>query len=76
MIINIISNEKDLFKHAGGSIENFISKCKMVHAKRVFSLEKEHKFIITIEDMKAALEMIKKQQVEDKDDGPPPGMYM
>lgn len=58
-IIEVIKEEKKLFKHAGGDIEIFISKMKMVHAKRVFSLDKEHMFVFTKKDMTNAIDLIK-----------------
>ena len=57
---NFFNENKDHFKNFGGSIETFISKCKMIHAKRVFTLDKEFKFILNKEDFKNSLEMIKK----------------
>ena len=53
-------DNKECFKHTGGSIETFISKLKMVHSKRVFSLDKEFKFIINKEDIKNGIEEVKK----------------
>ena len=67
-IINLIKEEKKLFKHAGGSVEVFISKMKMVHAKRVFSLDKEHMFVFTKKDMTNAIELIKKNSLNKEED--------
>ena len=53
-------DNKECFKHTGGSIETFISKLKMVHSKRVFNLEKEFKFIINKEDIENGLDSVKK----------------
>ena len=76
-IVKILKNNTDLFKNAGGDIETFLSKCKMVHARRVFNLENEHKFIISKEDMEEAVKLVKKYRIlkEVKDDRPPFGMY-
>jgi hypothetical protein len=49
-----------MFKNAGGDIETFLTKCKMFHAKRVFGLGKEHKFVLTKQDVFEALEYTKK----------------
>ena len=57
-------DHKDMFKNFGGSIETFISKCKMIHAKRVFCLDQEHKFVINKEDIEATLEILKKNNLE------------
>ena len=69
-LLGIMSNtNKDYFKNAGGDCETFISKIKLVHSKRVFTLDKSLKFKINIHDIKEALEMIKKYKldiVEDK----------
>jgi Holliday junction resolvasome RuvABC ATP-dependent DNA helicase subunit len=59
VITEIIKENKDLFKDAGGSMENLFSKIKLVHSKRVFGLTMEHKFIIVEEDVKGAIEMMK-----------------
>ena len=36
-----------LFKNAGGDVDIFISKCKLVHAKRVFSLNNNNMFVFS-----------------------------
>jgi prophage maintenance system killer protein len=59
-ISDIISVNKELFKNAGGDIETFLSKCKMAHSRRVFSLGKEHKFVLVKKDFNNAIKMIKK----------------
>jgi len=56
----IFKENKDLFKHMGGSIETFITKIKLQHSKRVFGLDKKEKFNITKEDVMNGLEMVKK----------------
>ena len=76
-ITKIFKKEKGLFKNAGGDIETFLSKCKMVHAKRVFSLDQEHMFIFTKKDMENSIELIKKNKLKnDIDDGKYLSMYM
>lgn len=59
-IIQIIKDNRDLFKHTGGSIETFISKLKMIHSKRVFPLGKEVKFKFTKEDLNNCITEVKK----------------
>jgi len=76
IITDIIKNNKGFFKNAGGDIEILISKCKMIHAKRVFNLDKCHKFILSEHDLQKGFEMMKKYRVLDKNDIPPIGMYM
>jgi SpoVK/Ycf46/Vps4 family AAA+-type ATPase len=73
-LVNIFEHNKEHFKNAGGDIETFLSKCKMVHSKRVFNMSKEHKFILTKNDINTAMEFIKKNNKKIKDE-PPAGMY-
>ena len=65
---------RDFFKNVGGDIETFITKIKMVHSKRVFCLDKEHKFIITEDDIQNGLDLTKKYRVAEKKNIPF-GMY-
>lgn len=71
----LIKDNKDYFKNAGGDIETFISKCKMIHSRRVFSLGKEHKFILTKDDLQQTMEYIITNN-KPKTTEPPFGMYM
>jgi len=63
-ITNLIKNNKDLFKNAGGDIEIFISKCKLVHAKRVFSLNDNNMFVLISDDLKKAIKLMKKLRLD------------
>lgn len=63
-IVEIIKSNTDLFKHAGGAVETFLSKCKMVHAKRVFSLDQTHMFVLTKEDLNQTIELVKKYKLK------------
>ena len=75
-MVEIIDKNIDNFKNAGGDIENLITKAKMVHAKRIFSLEPYHKFIITAEDFDNAIKFINETQPKEKpDDKLPFEMY-
>ena len=74
-LTDIINENKGSFKNAGGDIETFISKCKMAHAKRVFNLDMDHKYIITMKDMTNALELMKKNSLKIEDEKTP-FMYM
>jgi len=65
-LINFFKENKDFFKNFGGDIETFITKIKMVHSKRVFCLDKEHKFILTFEDLTNGIEMVKKYRIKEK----------
>lgn len=75
-ITKILKKEKDLFKNAGGDIETFLSKCKMVHARRVFSLDTEHMFIFTKKDIENSIELIKKNKLKNDSMFFPSTMYI
>lgn len=75
-IVKILKdNNEELFRHAGGDIETFLTKCKIYHAKRVFSLDKEHSFIFTLEDMKQGIELMHLNVIKNENSKPPLGMY-
>jgi SpoVK/Ycf46/Vps4 family AAA+-type ATPase len=76
IISKIIETNKENFSNSGRDIINFISKCKMAHARRVIALGKEHKFILTIEDLEKGLVMVQKTKKVVKTQSPPDGMYM
>jgi hypothetical protein len=63
IIIDLIKKDKDLFKDAGGSMENLFSKIKLVHSKRVFGLPMDQKFYIKEADISGAIEMMKKNEM-------------
>lgn len=54
-LTHIIRENERLFKNAGGDVENFITKAKIAHANRVFTMDYEHKFILTTEDFRNAI---------------------
>lgn len=64
----IISANVDLFKHSGGDVETYISKCKIAHAVRAFTLPNEVKFILTKEDFDEGIKIIRENKNEQKDD--------
>ena len=66
-LVNFFKDNKEFFKNFGGDIETFITKTKMVHSKRVFCLDKEYKFILTLEDLMSGLDMVKKFRVKEKE---------
>ena len=63
-ITELVKENKELFQHTGGSIETFISKLKMSHAKRVFNMDKIYKFIINKKDIINAIKMVKKHTLD------------
>lgn len=75
-IINMFDKNKKYFQFAGGSIETFITKCKMTHSLRVFGLEKEVKFILTEQDIINGLDLIIKNEKVIQEDKPPEHMYI
>jgi replication-associated recombination protein RarA len=72
-------NDKELFTDMGGSIEIFITKCKMAHSKNLINSKVKNKLTLSREDVNLALEMMKldphyiKQTT--KDTSAPIGMY-
>ena len=64
---NLFKVEKDLFKNAGGDIVNFLSKAKIAHANRVFTLPSYEKFILTEDDFQKAIKTIKEQLPSETD---------
>lgn len=65
-LTEIIKPQIENFKNFGGDIENFLSKCKIMHAKRVFSLDDRHKYILTKEDLENAFKLLKKDDENDE----------
>lgn len=68
-----VANEKK-FSFAGGDIENFLTVCKIHHAKRIFGDLDDRIRTITKEDMGAAIKEFRIEK-EVKRDEPPFGMY-
>ena len=75
-VVDLINKSKELFEHAGGDIETFLGKCKMVHARRVIGLGSEHKFVLTKEDLENGVELVQKQKKSKKLNDPAPGLYI
>lgn len=65
-VTELIRKEKELFKDAGGSMENLFSKIKLVHSKRVFGLPSDQKFCIKEQDIVGAIEMMKQNEMSKK----------
>ena len=62
-LTEFFKENKECFKNTGGDIETFLSKCKLVHSKRVFSLDKEFKFIFTKEDIDETIKMVRQYKL-------------
>jgi chemotaxis protein histidine kinase CheA len=75
-LVDLLTKHKNLFKHNGGDTKNFLEKCKISHAQRIFG-SKSPKRIITKEDIKDALDTYIKVKGEhkEKNSNPPFGMY-
>jgi len=70
-ISSIIDENPELFTSFGGDIENFITKCKMAHARRILSLDNPTRNEINKTDMKLAIELMKPNKLNatsEKDD--------
>jgi hypothetical protein len=63
-LIDMIKKEKHLFKCAGGDLEILLSKSKMVHAKRVFSLDRDKIFILTKTDVEQGLKLMNENKLK------------
>jgi hypothetical protein len=75
-IVRLIKENKKMFSNHGGSVEVYLSKCKMAHARRVFGLDDDHKFVLTEEDLRDGMDMTcKMMKTEDNYLPPPPMMY-
>lgn len=73
----IIDENKQFFTFFGGDIEALISKCKMAHAKRIFSTQNPEKHLIVESDVIEAVKMIKPNRLDTaKDDYIIRTMYM
>jgi hypothetical protein len=70
VIVKTLKENKLMFKSFGGDIENLISKCKMAHAMRIINQPNPEKHVITIQDLKSAIELMKpnKLKVEKEED--------
>ena len=66
-LINIIKENEDLFKNIGGDVENLISKSKMIHARRVFNLDKKHRFMLNQDDILKGIEVMKDNKMKKED---------
>lgn len=76
IVTKALKDNKKYFKYAGGDVETFLSKCKMVHAKRIIGLDKIHKFVLTSEDLHNGIELVKKHSKIKEESKPPMGLYM
>lgn len=66
-LTNLIKGNEDLFSNAGGDVENFITKAKIIHANRVFALDQDVKFILTDEDFQNAIADIRQSRIKEEE---------
>ena len=64
----LIDKNVEYFKNAGGDIETFITKCKIAHSDRVFTLPIEDKFILIMEDFEEGLNIMKEHKIAKEDE--------
>lgn len=77
LVAEIIKKNRKYFKNGGGSAEEYFAKCRITHAKRVFPLNKHHRFVLTEKDLHDGLEFMKKHdEKKEKEKSPPPGIYL
>ena len=63
-LTKIIEDNKELFINFGGDIENLITKSKLMHAQRVFTLDDKHRFIINKKDIEKAIDVMQKNSLK------------
>ncbi len=61
---NFFKKHIKYFKHYGRDVELFLSKCKIAHARRVFSLPDDEKTIISKEDLDEGLKLFIKHGIQ------------
>ncbi len=75
-VAEVLKENKEYFKNAGGDIETFLSKCKIVHAKRIIGLDKVHKFVLIREDIDNGIKLVKTNTKISKLPPPPMGLFI
>jgi stage V sporulation protein K len=62
-LIKFFNDNLDIFENKGRDILNFITKCKMVHSRRVFGQQISKKYVLSIDDLKNAATMVKTNKI-------------
>ena len=75
-LLQMMEKHVSFFKNMGGDIEKFITNIKLVHAKRVFSLDSNHKKIITEDDINEAFRIVKENCLSTQPSNPLPNLYI
>ena len=68
IIVALLREKNKLFKYFGGDMERLVSKCKMCHARRIFSEQSPDKLVITEEDFLNAIHMVEDNHLSQTDD--------
>ena len=72
----IFREDIHIFANNGGDTNNYLTCCKICHAKRMFGKPRTWKRYLTKVDLKNGFEMFKKHKKQmTQDDKPPPSMY-
>lgn len=75
-IETIIKSDYDNFKNSGRDMEKLFTFTKLCHSKRIFGLERNSRYKITLEDLQKGVKMFKTHKQKDLNDSLPPlGMY-
>jgi SpoVK/Ycf46/Vps4 family AAA+-type ATPase len=74
--IEILNQNKKLFKFAGGDIQNLITKCKIAHATRLLNTKNAIKYLITKEDLLKGLELMLANKLITQEDDVNFNMYI
>ena len=67
-LLNFFDDNKKFFPNFGGDIETLIFQSKIEHCKRVFFKDKNEQKILTLDDIKNGLEVLKKNKKIEKVD--------
>ena len=70
------NSDPKFFENNGGDTLTIFDKAKICHSRRVFGLKRRFKGNLSEEDIRASLELIKKQRKNKIDRTPPYGMYL
>lgn len=75
-LLSLTKNNESLFTFNGGDCLLYFDKCKVYHAKRVFGLPHELKFILTKEDFIEGMKLFKEFKSKKQQTQIPNGLYL
>ena len=67
-LIQIINKNNEVFKNSPANIEILLTKTKLEHSKRIFGLDKRHRFILTKKDIINGLEKMRNNLLNKKEE--------